>query len=421
MSSKRNRVVITGVGAVCSLGRNVPEIWRSILDYQVGYRRYAHPDPAVSAQFFGRIDDALDLSLFSKKITKLLPRFAKLGLMSASEALTMAFGDSSSETLDKYYSPFERGVIFGTGWGGQDSTIENNDAYVASGLASPVSNILSMHSVCSGCISINWNFRGYQNTPIAACATSNVSIGDACERIRSGKAKMMLAGGAESITGDYNVWTVDILGALSKATGRAEEACCPFDAKRSGFILSEGGAALCLEALDSALARKATILGEITGYANFSDGYDITAPAEDVMGRYMSISEALRESGSDGHDIDYVNVHGTSTPLNDINETRALKMVFGSQASSVPMSSTKSYTGHLIAAAGAMETIFCLQSIREGIIPATMHLKDRDPECDLDYVPGRHRENAAVNKVLNVNYGFGGVNSALVLEKYSCV
>jgi 3-oxoacyl-[acyl-carrier-protein] synthase II len=411
------RVAVTGYGAVCSLGRNSQEIWDAIVEYRVGYAKETHPNAFVVTKFFGNMPLAPDVSNFSKTLLKNLPKFARIGLVAADEAIKMAF--SGNSTMDEFYTPFERGVIFGTGWGGQDATVENNDAYNRDGIASPLTNILSMHGVGTAAISINWNLRGYQNTPIAACATGSIAVGDAFERIRHGKARMMLAGGGESIRNPFNVWTVDILGALTKEQESVERACCPFSRDRSGFVMSEGAAVLCLEDYEIAVNRGARILAEVTGYGSYSDAFDMTSPSADYQGRTMSIRAACEQASVSAAEIDYINAHGTSTPLNDVNETDCMKISFGKEAYKIPISSTKSYTGHLVAGAGAIESIFCLKTIESGLIPATIHLKNQDPLCDLDYVANEHRSNRSVNTVLNVNYGFGGTNSALIFRRAS--
>lgn len=412
----KHRVVITGYGGICPLGANSADIWGGILKYQVGYGVEDHPDPAVTARFFGFIKRELDTKRIPKRLLKALPRFAKLGLIAADEAMQMAFANGS---IDEVYSPFDRGVVFGTGWGGLDDTIFHNDEYRDEGLTNSFSNILAMYSVASAAMSMHWNMRGYQNTPVAACATGSMAIGDAAELIRRGRAKMMLAGGGESIRGSFNRWTVDILGALSKEREDVEKACCPFSKDRSGFVMSEGAAVLCLEDYESAAARGAKILGEIVGYGSYSDAFDWTSPASDCLGRQRSIQAAIEEAAISVSDIDYVNAHGTSTQLNDANETECLKLALGNAVTRIPISSTKSYTGHLIAGAGAIESIFCLKAIAEGTVPATIHLNNPDPLCDLDYVPNTHRFDQKIDTVLNINYGFGGTNTALVFQKVS--
>lgn len=406
------RVAITGYGAVCSLGNSVEEIWSSITHYKVGYKSVPLQDPNIVSRFFGKMEDKPSMKGFPKAILKFLPEFAKLGMAVTAEAVTMAFGHK--DELDRCYDPFERGVIFGTGWGSLDEATVEIKNYHDVGMASPFSNLIVMPNVATAAISMHWNLRGYQNTPIAACATGSIAIGDAYEIIRSGRAKVMIAGGGESIRADFCVWSIDALRALSKEQDAIEKACCPFSADRSGFVLSEGAAVLCLEDMASAQARGARILGEVIGYGNYSDARDITSPAEDLLARAKTISSALAQAGATPESIDYINAHGTSTPLNDLNETKALKLALGEHAYNIPISSTKSYTGHLVGGAGAIESIFCLKTFETGVMPATIHLANPDPECDLDFIPNVHRRNDEIHRIMNVNYGFGGSNSALI-------
>jgi 3-oxoacyl-[acyl-carrier-protein] synthase II len=409
------RVVVTGYGAVSALGENVPEIWDAIMNYRVGYKAVEFPDPKINARFFSFMEDRRQrYAGFPKAVLKMLPTFAKNALVASREALTMAFG--GSDDIHRYLqSPFDIGAIIGTGWGGTDAVNDNNNDYRDSGLASSFATLMSMHSIGTAAVALNWNLRGYQNTPVAACATGTIAIGDAYEVIRSGRAKVMLAGGSESLKEVFNVWSIDVIQALSKEQHDVRRACCPFSARRSGFVLAEGAAVLCLEEREHALARGATILGEITGYGNYSDAYDMTAPADDLRARHMAIVRAVGPAGPGR--IGYINLHGTSTPINDVNETNTIKSAFGDAAPGIPMSSTKSYTGHLIGAAGSLETIFCLKALETGTIPATIHLDEADPACDLDYTPNRHRQVQGIDAALNVSFGFGGANSALVVER----
>lgn len=409
------RVAVTGYGAVSSLGNNSSEIWDSIVNYRIGYKLESFPNSNIVAKFFGLMHNKPPRKGFPKAIMKFLPEFARLGMIAADEALTMAFGKETP--LDDIYDPFDRGVIFGTGWGAQDESTVENASYREEGMASPFSNLLVMSNVATAAMSMHWNLRGYQNTPIAACATGSIAIGDAYEIIRSGRAKVMLAGGGESIREGFCVWSIDALRALSKEQDSLKKACCPFSADRSGFVLSEGAALLCLEDMESAQARGARILGEVTGYGNYSDARDITSPAEDLLARTQTIKAACAQAGLALHEIGYINAHGTSTPLNDLNETKALKLALSDAAYGIPTSSTKSYTGHLVGGAGAIESIFCLKAIETGMMPATVHLENPDPECDLDFIPNVHRYKDDIRHVLNVNYGFGGSNSALIFSK----
>jgi 3-oxoacyl-[acyl-carrier-protein] synthase II len=413
---KPKRVVVTGYGAICSMGGSSAEIWDAVMASRVGYRRTVVGDQSVQARFFGFLDaDKQRYRAFPKAITRLVPDYAKYALVAAKEALEMAFGREAG--LDEHYGPFERAVLIGTGWGGLDSHNSNHGSYQNTGLASSFSTLAAMGNAASAAISINWQMRGYQNTPVAACATGSIAIGDAFEAIRSGRARMALAGASESMKDNFNVWSIDIMGALSKEQDEIRRACCPFSRSRSGFVLSEGSAILCLEEFDSAVRRGATLLGEVTGYGNSADATDMTAPADDLQGRIHAIHQAMRSAGRTAKDIRYVNTHGTSTPANDVNENEAIKAALGRDAYDIPMSSTKSYTGHLVSAAGSMEAIFCLKALQTGNVPATIHLDEPDPACDLNYVPNTHLHDQDVTAALNLSFGFGGSNAALMLEK----
>jgi 3-oxoacyl-[acyl-carrier-protein] synthase II len=397
------------------MGMNVEEIWNNIVDQKVGYRYCDDFDSSIEAKFFGFLNEIVSVKGFPKKITKVLPDFAKHALVVSRDAIESAFENGNPNL---YYDSHDVGVIYATGWGGQDSLNTNNDAYKRNGLSSPFSNLMSMHSVATAAISMNWKLRGYQNTPIAACAAGSIAIGDAYEIIKSGRQKVMVAGGGESLKETFNVWSIDIIQALSKECNNINKACCPFSKDRSGFVLSEGAAVVVLEDLDSALARGANILGEIIGYANYSDAFDMTSPATDLSSRVKAINDACNQANVSAEDIDYINAHGTSTKLNDFNESECIKSAFGKKAYEIPISSTKSYTGHLIGGAGSMESIFCLKSIETGMIPATYNLINSDPSCDLNYTPNVHSKGNTINIALNLNFGFGGSNSAVIFKRY---
>jgi 3-oxoacyl-[acyl-carrier-protein] synthase II len=413
---KPRRVVVTGYGAICSMGGSAAEIWQAVMASHVGYQRLVPADKSVNARFFGFLDaDKQRYRAFPKSLTRLLPEYAKYAMVAAKEALEMAFGPNAC--LDDHYDPFERAVLVGTGWGGLDSHNANNNDYQSTGLATSFSTLAAMGNAATAAISMHWQMRGYHNTPVAACATGGIAIGDAYEVIRSGRANMALAGAGEAMKDDFNVWSIDVMGALSKEQQDVRRACCPFSLSRSGFVLSEGSAILCMEDYDSAVQRGAVMLGEVTGYGNSADAADMTAPAEDLRGRISAIQQAMKFAGRKVDDLGYVNTHGTSTPVNDVNENEAIKAALGDGAYEIPMSSTKSYTGHLVSAAGSMEAIFCLKALETGTIPATLHLDEPDPACDLNYVPNIHLHGRDVKVALNLSFGFGGSNAALVLEK----
>lgn len=411
------RVVITGYGAICSLGENSEQIWQAIRDKKSGYEIWDDPGKGVGAKFFGRVTSPLNLSRFSRKVLKNAPRFAEFGLIAADETITMAFGNE--QDIFSHYDPCDCGVIFGTGWAGFDCSTINYYAYsdLHSLTASAHSCFHSMPSIGTSLITVNWKLRGYQNSPVAACATGNIAIGDAYEIIRSGKARMMIAGGGESLMQPFTVWSVDILGALSKEQQDVVKACCPFSLDRSGFILSEGAATVCLERLEDALARNATIYGEVVGYANHSDAYvNLTAPAPDLIGRVTTIQRAMAYAGLGVEDIDYINAHGTSTPVGDLGEVNAVKHVFGQHAHALAMSSTKSMTGHLLGAAGGVEAIFSVLALRDQIMPPTINLDEPGEGCDLDFVPHEARQ-GKLDLVLSNSFGFGGTNGTLIFRR----
>lgn len=410
---EHKRVVITGYGAITPLGSTAEESWNSIMNYQMGYQYVDKTNAGVNAKFYGLIEHEPKLTGVPASIRRKLPRFARFGLAAAQEAVAMAF--HQSQPADNY-DPLKCGTIVGTGWGGIDDAYHNYDDYKNMGVGSPFSCFHAMPSVATAACSIMWGLRGYQNTPIAACATGSMAIGEAYELIKNGQMSMMLAGGSESLTSNASVWMIDVLQALSHEQHDIHKASCPFSLDRSGFVLSEGAAILCLEERESALARGATILGEIKGYGNFSDGFDFTAPAQDKLSRVSTIKKAVADSGLNLNEIGYINAHGTSTMLNDLNETQSIKDVFGQYAYAIPVSSTKSYSGHLIAAAGSFESIVCLKVLEKNILPATLNRNHPDPECDLDFIPNQHRA-AVVDNVLNLSFGFGGTNAALVIGR----
>lgn len=407
------RVVVTGYGAVTPLGASAAESWASIMDYRLGYRYTDLSADGISARFFGLIDEEPSLKGVPAAIRRRLPRYGRLSLAAAREAMGMAFGDGHPRD---HYDLLECGAIVGTGWAGQDETYQCYDDYKRDGVGSPFGCFLSMPNVSTAACSLYWGLRGYQNSPVAACATGTMAIGDAFEIIRSGRASMMLAGAGESLRRDASVWNIDVLGALASEQEEASRACCPFSTERNGFVLSEGAAVLCLEEREGALARGARILGEIRGYGNYSDAFDFTAPADDKVARVKTIQRALEQAGLCAEDIDYINAHGTSTPLNDLNETEAVKIALGEQAFQIPISSTKSYSGHLIAAAGSFESVVCLQALEHQMMPATCNLRSPDPACDLDYIPEGHRR-GNLRHTLNLSFGFGGANAALVISR----
>ncbi|MEL5201883.1 beta-ketoacyl-[acyl-carrier-protein] synthase family protein [Serratia ureilytica] len=414
MDKERNtrRVVVTGYGAVTALGGNAPQNWQAIMANRLAYRYHDKSAAGIHARFFALLEAEPELEGVAARVSRRLPRFARLALAAASEAIDMAFS-SGHVRPGHFYSSLDCGVIIGSGWGGQDEIMQNNADYLQSGMGQLFGCFHAMPNIATAICGQHWQLRGYQSSPAAACATGGIAIGDAFEVIRSGRASMMLAGASESLSGNGAIWNIDALRLLSQEQKDITKASCPFSRERSGFVLAEGVAVLCLEEREAALARGATILGEVKGYGNFSDAFDLTAPAEDPQAKVKTIRRALEQAGLSNHEIDYINAHGTSTAQSDVNETVAIKAALGRDAYRTPISSTKSYTGHLLAASGSFEAIVCLQALQQQMMPATCHLHESDPECDLDYIREGHRRGRLRN-VMSLNFGFGGANAALV-------
>ncbi|CAI2496424.1 beta-ketoacyl-[acyl-carrier-protein] synthase family protein [Serratia marcescens] len=419
MDKERNtrRVVVTGYGAVTALGGNAQQNWQAIMANRLAYRYHDKSAAGIHARFFALLEAEPALEDVAARVSRRLPRFARLALAAASEAIDMAFS-SGHVRPGHFYSSLGCGVIIGSGWGGQDEIMQNNADYLQSGMGQLFGCFHAMPNIATAICGQHWQLRGYQSSPAAACATGGIAIGDAFEVIRSGRASMMLAGASESLSGNGAIWNIDALRLLSREQKDITKASCPFSRERSGFVLAEGAAVLCLEEREAALARGATILGEVKGYGNFSDAFDLTAPAEDPQAKVKTIRWALEQAGLGNHEIDYINAHGTSTAQSDVNETAAIKAALGRDAYRTPISSTKSYTGHLLAASGSFEAIVCLQALQQQMMPATCHLHESDPECDLDYIREGHRRGRLRN-VMSLNFGFGGANAALVFGNHN--
>lgn len=410
------RVVITGMGAINAGGKNADECWESIKEKKLFFSPVEFDNTNITARFFSFLPpDPGRFSHLPKSLTHFLPECGKLALESCRQAVTRAFGAHAMPT--DYYDNFDCGVILGSGWGGLDNVYNFASQFYTAGITHPKSNLITMAGSMTAACAMMYGLKGYQNTIMAACATGTMAIGDAFEIIRSGRAKCMLAGGAESLRTAFNIWSIDILKALSKESLHAEKASCPFSLDRSGFVLAEGSAVVCLEEYESALDRGATILAEVKSYAQYGDGVNITRPDENMASLTNTIKMAIERSGFSTSEVDYINAHGTSTQLNDLYETRAIKKVFGKGAYAIPVSSTKSYTGHLVGAAGSFETIVCVKAINDDILPATINLHRPDPECDLNYLPNEHLSGLSPRVALNLSAGFGGHNAALVIAK----
>lgn len=407
-----NRIVITGMGVVSPLGLDVSSLWEALLSGKSGIDRITLFDPElfetkIAAEVKGF--DAMDY--MERKQARHMDRYTQFAVVASRQAVEQA--------KLEFDDPEDIGVLIGSGIGGL-STLSEQLAVLAERGPSRVSPFLISMMItdgASGQVSIMMGARGVNFCATSACASGADAIGEACEIIKRGDAQAMLAGGAEACITPIAVAGFNAAGALSTRNDEPQKASRPFDADRDGFVIGEGAAVLVLESLPHALKRGANILAEVVSYGATSDAYHITQPAAGGEGGAKAMGMALRKVGIEPREIDYINAHGTSTPLNDKAETMAIKTVFGDDAYRIPISSTKSMMGHMIGAAGAIEAMVCVLAIQHGLIPPTTNLTNPDPECDLDYVPHVARQKR-VRTALSNSFGFGGHNSVLVVREY---
>jgi len=409
----KRRVVITGMGAVTSLGIGADKLWQSIKEGKCGISKIERIDVSdLPAKVASEVKDFNPEDFIEKKESRRMDRFAQFALTAAQ----MAVADSKLD-LDKINK--ERlGVIIGSGTGGIE-TLENQCAEFQEKGYRRVSPFLVPMMICnmaSGLVAIKFGAKGYNECSVTACASSTNSIGDAFKVIQRDDADIMIAGGAEAC-----ITRLTIAGFCSSkamtTNSDPEIACRPFDIDRNGFILGEGSGVLILEELEHALSRGADIIAEVVGYGCTNDAFHITAPAEGGEGAARCMEIAIKDAGIIPSEIGYINAHGTSTKANDKNETAAVKSVFGKYAYELPMSSTKSMTGHLLGAAGAVEAIITALALRDSFLPPTINYRTLDPECDLYYIPNEGK-NSNVNYALSNSFGFGGHNASLVLKAF---
>lgn len=408
---ERRRVVVTGLGCVSPVGLSAEESWQAVLAGQSGIRPLTLFDATGFPVRFGAEVKGFDpLKYSDRKEARKMDRFTQFAVAAATEAV------AQSGLLETEANRERIGVLIGSGIGG----IETLEREIRVGTEKGVDRIspffipMMICDMASGQVSIRFGLGGPNTCVVTACATGTNAIGDAARLIRHGEADAMLAGGAEAAITPMGVAGFAACRALSTRNDEPERASRPFDKDRDGFVIGEGAAVLVLEELEHARARGAQILAEVAGYGMSADAYHITMPAPGGAGAVRAMQAALRDAGVGPAEIDYINAHGTSTGPNDRNETAAVKQTFGEYAYRVPMSSTKSMTGHMLGAAGAIEAMFCVQAIRDGWVPPTINLDQPDEECDLDYVPHAKRERS-VRIALSNSFGFGGHNATLVL------
>jgi 3-oxoacyl-[acyl-carrier-protein] synthase II len=409
-----NRVVVTGIGILCPVGRNASSTWEALIAGKSGidYITLFDPEP-LATRFAGEVKGFNPTDYVNRKQARHMDRFVQLAVAASLEAVKQAGIQISPGNQDNI------GVIIGSGFGGLLTLSQQIRILREKGpdRVSPFLVPMLLADMASAQVSIVLGAKGPNLGTASACSSGSDAIGTAYEIIRRGDAQAMLAGGSEAAVTPIGIAAFNALRVLSTRNSQPRLASRPFDAERDGFVLSEGAAVLMLEDLSFAQRRGASILAEITGYGVSSDAYHVTQPAEDGEGAVRAMRMALNKAGLATTEIDYINAHGTSTPLNDKMETRAIKTVFGDTAYHIPVSSTKSMMGHLLGGAGAVEAAICIMVIRHGIIPPTINLTHPDPECDLDYVPNIARQ-ARVTTALSNSFGFGGHNSVLVFRQY---
>jgi 3-oxoacyl-[acyl-carrier-protein] synthase II len=408
------RVVITGLGVVTPLGETVDALWDALCAGKSGIGHIKRWDPSVYPVRFGGECRGFDITRYDLDVreAKRLDRFAQFGLAASMSAVKDAGLDFQRENRDRV------GVIIGSGIGGIETLQEQHETLMNRGVSrvSPFTVPRLMVNAASGNVSILFKLNG-PNTAIAtACATGANSIGDAMRFIQHGQADVMIAGGSEAALCKLGMASFCAARALSTRNDAPEAASRPWDKDRDGFVMSEGAGVVILEEFERAQKRGAKIYAELVGYGMSADGFHLTAPTEDGSGAALAMKLALKDAGVAPDAIDYINAHGTSTPLGDVAETRAIKLALGDHARKVSVSSTKSQIGHLLGAAGGVETVITALAVHRNLIPPTINLDHPDPDCDLDYTPRTARERH-VRYAINNGFGFGGHNASLLMKK----
>lgn len=408
------RVVVTGLGCISPVGNNVEDTWHSLLAGKSGAGMITHFDASNhKTRFAAEVKGFDGPALFGARDARKMDRFTQFAVAAAMEALEQSGFRIGETNRDRV------GVVIGTGIGGIGTLLEQADVMRERGpdRVSPFLVPMMISDSAAGMMAIRFGVRGPNMALATACASGNNAIGEALEMIRRGSADVMIAGASEAALVPVAMAGMNVMTALSTRNEDPQAASRPFDRDRDGFLMGEGAGVLILESLESAQGRGARVLAEIRGYGTTDDAYHISAPAENGAGAAMSMQLALEDAGLGLEDIGYINAHGTSTPLNDKSETAAIKTVFGEQAYQIPVSSTKSMTGHLLGASGAVEAVFCTMAIRDEILPPTINYRTPDPECDLDYVPNQARK-ASPKHVMSNSFGFGGHNATLVISRF---
>ena len=410
----RKRVVVTGLGCISPLGNNMPDTWEAIIAGKSGAAPITLFDAANHKTRFACEVKGFDAAaVLGGKEVRRMDRFTQLAVAATLEAVSHANLSIDENNRDQI------GVLIGTGIGGIGTLVEQTMAYAEKGpdRVSPFLVPMMIADNAAGSVAIRLGVRGPNAAYVTACATGSNAVGEGAEVIRRGAADVMLVGGSEASIVGVAMAGLNVMTALSTYSGDPTKASRPFDKDRDGFVMGEGAGILVLESLEHARARGAKILAEVNGYGNTDDAYHISAPAENGAGAALCMKIALEDAGLTPKDIGYINAHGTSTQLNDKSETAAIKTTFGEQAYNVPVSSTKSMTGHLLGASGAIEAVICVQVLQHDILPPTINYETPDPNCDLDYVPNKARK-AHPQHIMSNSFGFGGHNASVIFSRF---
>ena len=408
------RVVITGLGCISPLGNDVTTTWQNLLDKQSGVESITRYDTTdYVCKIAAEVKEFDGSSLFGAREARRMDRGTQFSLAAAQQAIQEAELEITDANRDRI------GAVIGTAIGGIETLSDQFQNFTERGPSrvSPFLVPMMLPDTPGGNIAINLGIRGTNFCVVTACATGTNSIGEASEIIQRGQVDVMLAGGCEAAIVPLAMAGLSKMGAMSTYDGDPTRASRPFNLDRSGFVMGEGAAVLVLESLEHAQSRGAPILAELVGYGSTNDAFHISAPAENGSGSALCMRLALDNANIEPEDIDYINAHGTGTPLNDKSETAAIKTVFGEHAYQIPVSSTKSMTGHLLGAAGAIEALFAVKAIQDSIMPPTINYEVPDPECDLDYIPNEPRQKQ-VDYVMSNSFGFGGHNATIILKKF---
>lgn len=409
------RVVVTGLGAVTPLGCSVDALWAAVSAGRCGIGPVTRFDAsAFPCRIAAEVHDFDPEQWLERKEARHMDRFAQFAVATALMAAGDARLDLPTMDLDRV------GAIMGTGIGGMETLIEQSSILAARGpdRVSPFLVPMMIANMASAQVSIITGARGPNVTMVTACSSSANAVGDAFRAIQRGEADVMFAGGAEAAVVPLAMAGFCAMRAMSVRNDEPARACRPFDADRDGFVLGEGGGCLILEALESAIARGASIRAEIVGYGMSADAYNVVHPAPGGAGQSRAMERAMAEAGVLPAEVSYINAHATATPVGDREEVGAIKAVFGEHVKRLPVSSTKSMTGHLLGAAGAVELILCIRALQEGMLPPTINYERPDPECDLDCVPNQMRP-ARLELALSNSFGFGGHNVSLLVRRWA--